>query len=76
MSEPIVHVSCVRHTYPDRTSVHLCGLDFVVEKGQRVVILGPNGCGKSTLLYHILGLLAPQEGDVQVFGVSRLCKLS
>lgn len=68
MSEPIVHVSCVRHTYPDRTSVHLCGLDFVVEKGQRVVILGPNGCGKSTLLYHILGLLAPQEGDVQVFG--------
>lgn len=68
MSEPIVHVSCVRHTYPDRTSVHLCGLDFVVEKGQRVVILGPNGCGKSTLLYHILGLLAPQEGNVQVFG--------
>ncbi|MCC6652257.1 MAG: ABC transporter ATP-binding protein [Candidatus Eisenbacteria bacterium] len=68
MSEPIVHVSCVRHTYPDRTSVHLCGLDFVVERGQRVVILGPNGCGKSTLLYHILGLLAPQEGSVEVFG--------
>ena len=37
----IVHVSCVRHTYPDKTSVHLCGLDFVVERGQRVVILGP-----------------------------------
>ena len=69
MSEPIVHVSCVRHTYPDRTSVHLCGLDFLVEAGQRVVILGPNGCGKSTLLYHILGLLAPEEGEVLVFGV-------
>jgi cobalt/nickel transport system ATP-binding protein len=66
---PIVRVSCVRHTYPDRTIVHLCGLDFVVEKGERVVILGPNGCGKSTLLYHILGLLAPQEGVVEVFGV-------
>lgn len=69
MSEPIVHVSCVRHTYPDRTTVHLCGLDFVVEKGQRVVILGPNGCGKSTLLYHLLGLLQSQEGEVRVFGV-------
>jgi len=69
MSETIVHVSCVRHTYPDRTSVHLCGLDFVVERGQRVVVLGPNGCGKSTLLYHVLGLLAPQEGEVRVFGV-------
>ena len=66
---PIVRVSCVRHTYPDRTMVHLCGLDFVVEQGERVVILGPNGCGKSTLLYHILGLLAPQEGEVSVFGV-------
>jgi len=69
VSEPIVHVSCVRHVYPDRTAVHLCGLDFVVERGQRVVVLGPNGCGKSTLLFHILGLLAPQEGRVSVFGV-------
>jgi len=67
--DPIVRVSCVRHTYPDKTSVHLCGLDFVVEPGQRVVVLGPNGCGKSTLLYHILGLLTPQEGSVSVFGV-------
>jgi cobalt/nickel transport system ATP-binding protein len=65
----IVRVSCVRHTYPDKTSVHLCGLDFVVNAGQRVVVLGPNGCGKSTLLYHILGLLAPEEGEVSVFGV-------
>ena len=63
MSDTIVHVSCVRHTYPDRTSVHLCGLDFVVERGQRIVVLGPNGCGKSTLLFHILGLLEPQGFD-------------
>ena len=70
MSENAVRVSCVRHTYPDRTTVHLCGLDFVVERGQRVVILGPNGCGKTTLLFHILGLLEPQEGEVQVLGVN------
>lgn len=69
MNGPIVHVSCVRHIYPDRTTVHLCGLDFVVARGERVVILGPNGCGKSTLLYHILGLLSPEEGRVSVFGV-------
>ena len=70
MSEPLIRVSCVRHTYPDRTEVHICGLDFVVEKGRRVVVLGPNGCGKSTLLFHVLGLLEPQEGDVSVFGVN------
>jgi cobalt/nickel transport system ATP-binding protein len=68
--EIAVRVSCVRHIYADRTQVHLCGLDFVVPKGRRVVILGPNGSGKSTLLYHILGLLAPDEGEVSVFGVN------
>jgi len=68
--ELIVRVSCVRHTYPDRTQVHLCGLDFVVERGQRVVVLGPNGCGKTTLLFHLLGLLEPEEGEVSVFGVN------
>ena len=70
MSDSIIRVSCVRHTYPDRTEVHICGLDFVVEKGQRVVVLGPNGCGKSTLLFHVLGLLEPREGEVAVFGVN------
>jgi len=66
---PIVRVSCVRHTYPDRSEVHLCGLDFVVAAGERVVVVGPNGCGKTTLLFHILGLLEPREGEVTVFGV-------
>src|SRR5436309_5822988 len=70
VSDPIVRVSCVRHTYPDRTEVHLCGLDFEVDRGQRVVVLGPNGCGKTTLLFHILGLLEPEEGEVSVFGVN------
>ena len=70
MNEPMIRVSCVRHTYPDRTEVHICGLDFVVQKGERVVVLGPNGCGKSTLLFHVLGLLEPREGEVSVFGVN------
>ncbi|TMQ70731.1 MAG: ABC transporter ATP-binding protein, partial [Candidatus Eisenbacteria bacterium] len=70
VSDPVIRVSCVRHTYPDRTEVHICGLDFVVQKGERVVVLGPNGCGKSTLLFHALGLLEPREGEVSVFGVN------
>ena len=65
---PVVHVSCVRHSYEDGTTVHLCGLDFVVERGSRVAVLGPNGSGKTTLLYHLLGLLRSQEGEVRVFG--------
>jgi cobalt/nickel transport system ATP-binding protein len=69
-AEPIVRVSCVRHTFADRTRVHLCGLDFLVERGQRVMVLGPNGCGKTTLLNHLVGLLVPEEGEVRVLGVN------
>jgi cobalt/nickel transport system ATP-binding protein len=65
--EPIVTVSCLRHVYPDTTEIHMCGLDFVVNRGERIVILGGNGSGKTTLLYHILGLLEPNEGRIRVF---------
>lgn len=67
---PLITVKCIRHVYPDKTEVSLCGLDFVVQKGQRVVILGPNGAGKTTLLHHILGLLVPVEGVVEVLGMN------
>ncbi len=68
--ETLVTVSCLKHIYPDTTEIHMCGLDFVVNRGERVVILGGNGSGKTTLLYHVLGLLAPDEGRVSVFGVN------
>jgi len=67
--DAIVTVSCLKHVYPDTTEIHICGLDFVVNRGERVVVLGGNGSGKTTLLYHILGLLKPDEGRVSVFGV-------
>jgi cobalt/nickel transport system ATP-binding protein len=68
--ESLVTVSCLKHIYPDTTEIHMCGLDFVVNRGERVAILGGNGSGKTTLLYHVLGLLAPDEGRVSVFGVN------
>ena len=39
-------------------------VDFEVEAGTTVGIVGPNGCGKSTLLQIICGTLAPTHGDV------------
>lgn len=72
--DTIVKVSCLKHIYPDTTEIHICGLDFVVNRGERVVILGGNGSGKTTLLFHILGLLEPNEGSVSVFGVNPALK--
>ncbi len=66
----VVHVNCLKHVYPDHTEVDLCGLDFVVNEGEKVVILASNGAGKTTLLNHILGFLTPLEGTVEVLGMS------
>lgn len=43
-------------------------VNFSVEKGDRVGILGMNGAGKSTLLKVICGVLKPTEGTVSVKG--------
>jgi len=68
-NERIVEVDCITHVYPDMTKVQICGLDFIVNRGERVSILGSNGCGKTTLLKHLLGVLVPKDGRVKVFGV-------
>ena len=67
--ERIVEVDCITHIYPDMTKVQICGLDFIVNRGESVSILGSNGCGKTTLLKHLLGVLIPKDGSVKVFGV-------
>lgn len=51
----------------DRTAV-LAGVSFAVEPGTFVALAGPNGSGKSTLLRILLGLLAPDSGEVRVMG--------
>jgi zinc transport system ATP-binding protein len=43
-------------------------VDLTVARGEFAALTGPNGSGKSTLLRILLGLLAPQQGEVRVFG--------
>jgi ABC-type multidrug transport system ATPase subunit len=42
-----------------------------VERGELVVILGPNGMGKTTLLGVMAGVLSPQHGSVHIDGMLR-----
>ena len=46
----------------------LRNLDFTVERGQTVGLMGRNGMGKSTLLKSMVGLVKPRSGDISFQG--------
>jgi phospholipid/cholesterol/gamma-HCH transport system ATP-binding protein len=48
--------------------VVLDGVDFTVREGETLALLGPSGTGKSVLLKHIIGLIHPDEGTIEVDG--------
>ena len=48
----------------------LRGIDFQVQPGEIFVIMGPSGSGKSVLLKHLIGLEAPDEGEILINGES------
>jgi phospholipid/cholesterol/gamma-HCH transport system ATP-binding protein len=48
--------------------VILDGVNFQVLDGETVALLGPSGTGKSVLLKHIIGLIRPDQGEVEVDG--------
>lgn len=72
MYEPLIEVKDL-HKYfrTDNKDIHvLNGINFKINKGECVGILGENGSGKTTLLKLLSGILHPSKGSITVKGRS------
>lgn len=64
--DAVIRVRDLAARFDDRTIFE--HVTFEVRRGEIFVILGGSGCGKSTLLKHMIGLLTPADGNIQVLG--------
>jgi ABC-2 type transport system ATP-binding protein len=62
----VLEVAGVTKRFGDVTAVR--DADLVVRPGEVVGLLGANGAGKTTLVRMVLGLVAPTEGSIRLFG--------
>jgi NitT/TauT family transport system ATP-binding protein len=60
----------IRHAYATSAEplVILNGISLTIDEGQFVALIGPSGCGKTTILDIMSGLLAHQQGSVEIGG--------
>jgi ATP-binding cassette, subfamily F, member 3 len=61
----VLEMEDVSYAHDDAEEPLLEGLDLLVERGERVALLGPNGTGKSTIMRLATGELFPRTGTVR-----------
>lgn len=67
---PILRVRGLRKAFGSKQV--LAGVDFDLDRGTSLVIIGGSGSGKSVLLKCILGLIEPDGGTVEIDGIDVL----
>jgi zinc transport system ATP-binding protein len=76
LAGPKVSFKEVAFRYPTRIEPVLSDVSFCVEERSHICVIGPNGGGKTTLLKLMLGLLSPDQGTIELFGIPphRACR--
>jgi len=59
----VVRIKNLSKSYPGK--MLFSNVDFIVERGRKLGIVGPNGSGKTTLLKILAGIVQPDEGAVE-----------
>jgi ABC-2 type transport system ATP-binding protein len=70
MGETAIRVSGISKRFGDVVAVE--SLSFSVARGATAALLGGNGAGKTTTLAMLLGLLLPDRGTIEIFGVDMI----
>lgn len=65
---PKIHIRDLRKSFGPK--VVLDGVDLDIAEAESLVIIGGSGTGKSVLLKHVIGLLKPDAGTVEVDGTA------
>jgi len=66
--DPVISARGVVRTFGETRAVD--GLDLEIPTGSVTVLLGPNGAGKTTVVRLLTGALAPDAGEISVFGIT------
>ncbi len=64
----VIRINDLWFTYPNGVNA-LRGVNLTVTRGEIIALIGENGAGKTTLAKHLIGLLKPTKGKVEVFGI-------
>jgi len=62
MSEVTININNLSKKYKNTLAVN--GINFKINRGSTIGLLGPNGCGKSTTIGMLLGLIKPTSGEI------------
>jgi ABC-2 type transport system ATP-binding protein len=66
MNQPIISIKNLSKSYKDKKVID--DLNWEINKGDIIALLGRNGAGKSTLLESIMNLRDPQSGELTIWG--------
>jgi cobalt transport protein ATP-binding subunit len=66
-TKPLFEMIGLGFVYPDGHRA-LDAVDFTIQEGERIAIVGQNGAGKTTLIRHLNGILTPTEGEIFFLG--------